>query len=195
MAAQGVRNGLLRLAFTGVKTPLDFQKRFMKPVVKYIIRKHTDGCTFDDTALLARNYHIHLTLPHRRALHLRQQPPRHRARLGLPRRHARRGRLSHHRRDRHRRQPAHLSLDQAAGAHEQGLHRAPRTDGPRDDALLAAHEPLHPLCRHPEEREHLDSPARGPCQGLQRPHAGRRAEDAGHGRRGSACRLPTVCAS
>ena len=48
---KGVRNGLLRLAFIGVKTPLDFQKRFMKPIVKYIIRKHTDGCTFDDQAL------------------------------------------------------------------------------------------------------------------------------------------------
>ena len=46
-----LRNGLLRLAFIGVKTPLDFQKRFMKPVVKYIIRKHTDGCTFDDSVL------------------------------------------------------------------------------------------------------------------------------------------------
>ncbi|UKK51270.1 acyltransferase [Prevotella sp. E13-17] len=42
-----LRNGLLRLAFTGIKTPLDFQKRFMKPVVNYIIRKHTDGCFFD----------------------------------------------------------------------------------------------------------------------------------------------------
>ena len=51
---KGVRNVLLRLAFTGVKTPLDFQKRFMKPVVKYIIRKHTDGCTFDDTAVSHR---------------------------------------------------------------------------------------------------------------------------------------------
>ena len=46
-----LRNGLLRLAFVGVKTPLDFQLRFMKPVVQYIIRKHTDGCTFDDEAL------------------------------------------------------------------------------------------------------------------------------------------------
>ena len=45
------RNGLLRLAFTGVKTPLDFQKRFMKPVVKWIIRKHTDGCSFKDSGL------------------------------------------------------------------------------------------------------------------------------------------------
>lgn len=48
---KGLRNGLLRLAYTGVKTPLDFQKRFMKPVVNYIIRKHSDGCTFDDAAM------------------------------------------------------------------------------------------------------------------------------------------------
>ena len=48
---KGLRNGLLKLAFTGVKTPLDFQKRFMKPVVNHIIRKHTDGCTLDDSAL------------------------------------------------------------------------------------------------------------------------------------------------
>ena len=48
---KSVRNGLLRLAFKGVKSPLDFQKRFMKPVVKYIIRKHTDGCTFDDARI------------------------------------------------------------------------------------------------------------------------------------------------
>ena len=52
---KGVRNGLLRLAFTGIKTPLDFQKRFMKPVVKWIIRKHTDGTTFDDSALRINN--------------------------------------------------------------------------------------------------------------------------------------------
>ena len=45
---KGLRNGLLKLAFIGVKTPLDFQMRFMKPVVKWIIRKHTDGTTFED---------------------------------------------------------------------------------------------------------------------------------------------------
>ncbi|MBO7538541.1 MAG: acyltransferase [Prevotella sp.] len=50
---KSVRNGLLRLAFKGVETPLDFQKRFMKPVVKYIIRKHTDGCGFDDASINA----------------------------------------------------------------------------------------------------------------------------------------------
>ena len=50
---KSLRNGFLRLAFMGIKTPLDFQKRFMKPIVKYIIRKHTDGCSFDDSALVA----------------------------------------------------------------------------------------------------------------------------------------------
>ena len=48
---KGLRNGLLKLAFTGVKTPLDFQMRFMKPIVWHIIHKHTDGCTFNDSAL------------------------------------------------------------------------------------------------------------------------------------------------
>ena len=48
---KSVRNGLLRLAFTGIKTPLDFQKRFMKPVVKLIMRKHTDGCSFLDSSI------------------------------------------------------------------------------------------------------------------------------------------------
>jgi len=46
-----VRNALLRLAFTGVKTPLDFQLRIMKPIVWHVIRKYTDGCTFDDQEL------------------------------------------------------------------------------------------------------------------------------------------------
>lgn len=60
-----LRNGLLRLAFSGVKTPLDFQKRFMKPVVKFIIRKHTDGCKFEDDALKtnARDAGLSLSSP------------------------------------------------------------------------------------------------------------------------------------
>ena len=48
---KSMRNGLLRLAFIGVKTPLDFQLRFMKPIVNYVVRKHTDGLDFDDTTL------------------------------------------------------------------------------------------------------------------------------------------------
>ena len=52
---KSVRNGLLRLAFTGIKTPLDFQKRFMKPVVKFIMRKHTDGCSFLDSSIASND--------------------------------------------------------------------------------------------------------------------------------------------
>ena len=63
---KGLRNGLLRLAFAGIKTPLDFQKRFMKPIVNYIIRKHTDGCSFDDTKLECRTLHtLHAKLEDR----------------------------------------------------------------------------------------------------------------------------------
>ncbi len=51
---KSLRNGLLKAAFMGVKTPLDFQKRFMKPIVRYIMRKHTDGCSFDDDALISQ---------------------------------------------------------------------------------------------------------------------------------------------
>ncbi len=49
------RNGLLRLAFIGVKTPLDFQLRFMKPVVWHFVRKYTDGLSFDDSKLYTIN--------------------------------------------------------------------------------------------------------------------------------------------
>ena len=48
---KGLRNGLLKLAFIGIKTPLDFQMRFMKPIVWRIIHKHTDGISFDDSGL------------------------------------------------------------------------------------------------------------------------------------------------
>ena len=48
---KGLRNGLLKLAFVGIKTPLDFQKRFMKPIVWHVIHKYTDGTTFDDAQL------------------------------------------------------------------------------------------------------------------------------------------------
>ena len=58
---RSVRNALLRLAFTGVKTPLDFQLRFMKPVVKYIIRKYTDGVSFDDTSSTLNTQHAKLS--------------------------------------------------------------------------------------------------------------------------------------
>ncbi|MBQ0048823.1 MAG: 1-acyl-sn-glycerol-3-phosphate acyltransferase [Bacteroidales bacterium] len=48
---KAMRNGLLRLAFVGIKTPLGFQLRFMKPVVKRLIRKACSGIDFDHQAL------------------------------------------------------------------------------------------------------------------------------------------------
>ena len=42
-----MRNGLIRLAFIGVNTPLQFQLRFIKPVLKRILRKCSTGCTMD----------------------------------------------------------------------------------------------------------------------------------------------------
>ena len=48
---KGLRNGLLKLAFTGVKTPLDFQMRFMKPIVWHIVHRYADGLDFDDKLL------------------------------------------------------------------------------------------------------------------------------------------------
>lgn len=43
---KSIRNAVLKLFFIGIKSPLDFQLRFMSPVVKYILRKYTTGCTF-----------------------------------------------------------------------------------------------------------------------------------------------------
>ena len=68
---RNIRNGLMRMAFMGVKTPLDFQMRFMKPVVKYIIRKHTDGCTFDDGTLRDGSKGHSAQLPPLRDVHSR----------------------------------------------------------------------------------------------------------------------------
>ena len=58
---KSIRNGLLRLAFVGVKTPLDFQLRFMKPVVWYFVRKYTDGLTFEDSNLHGSNSTLRYT--------------------------------------------------------------------------------------------------------------------------------------
>ena len=50
---QWLRNGVLRLAFIGVHSTLDFQLRFMKPVVKYVLRKCSNGVTFEHTNITA----------------------------------------------------------------------------------------------------------------------------------------------
>ncbi|MCR4583316.1 MAG: 1-acyl-sn-glycerol-3-phosphate acyltransferase [Prevotella sp.] len=62
---KGMRNGLLRLMFRGVHTPLDFQLRFMKPVVNYVIRRHTDGTVFDDNAITSHSERFTFVSNHR----------------------------------------------------------------------------------------------------------------------------------
>ena len=42
----GMSRGILRLATVGIHSTLDFQLRFMKPVVKHILRRCTTGYTF-----------------------------------------------------------------------------------------------------------------------------------------------------
>lgn len=41
-----MRNGLVRLAFIGVNTPLQFQLRFIKPIIRCLLRKCSNGYTF-----------------------------------------------------------------------------------------------------------------------------------------------------
>ena len=41
-----MRNGLVRLAFIGVNTPLQFQLRFIKPIIRRLLRKCSNGYTF-----------------------------------------------------------------------------------------------------------------------------------------------------
>lgn len=42
-----LRNALFRLAFLGVHSTLGFQKRFMIPLVKFVLHKSSKGATFD----------------------------------------------------------------------------------------------------------------------------------------------------
>lgn len=54
---KGLRNGFFKMMFLGVKTPLDFQLRFMKHVVRYVLRKHANGHSFKyDTISNRGNY-------------------------------------------------------------------------------------------------------------------------------------------
>lgn len=48
---KSLRNGLLRLAFVGINTPFQFQKRFMRPVMNRLIKKATKGLTFGYEAI------------------------------------------------------------------------------------------------------------------------------------------------
>lgn len=57
--------GILRIAFIGVKTPLDFQKRYMAKVVKRVIRKCSDGCSFSGHPMPSNAQHHTYVSNHR----------------------------------------------------------------------------------------------------------------------------------
>lgn len=61
--------GLIRFAvrtmFIGVSTPLDFQKRYMKHVVRYVLKKCSDGCTFGGHPAPSKKQHHTYVSNHR----------------------------------------------------------------------------------------------------------------------------------
>jgi len=53
---------IVRTLFIGVNTPLDFQKRYMKRIVKYMLKKCSDGCTFGGHPLPVKTqYHTYIS--------------------------------------------------------------------------------------------------------------------------------------
>ena len=62
---KGLRNWLLRSLFIGIKTLLDFQKRFMKPLVYYVFHKATSGHSSCFPKSLNRNSNYTFVSNHR----------------------------------------------------------------------------------------------------------------------------------
>ena len=56
-----LRNGIFRLMFIGVKTPLDFQLRFMKHVVRYVLKKYAHGYTFNHDTISNRDNQLFIS--------------------------------------------------------------------------------------------------------------------------------------
>ena len=56
---------IVRTMFIGVSTPLDFQQRYMKHIVRYVIRKCSDGCTFSGHPLPSKAAHHTYVSNHR----------------------------------------------------------------------------------------------------------------------------------
>lgn len=56
---------IIRALFIGVDTPLDFQLRYMKHVVRYVLRKCSDGCTFSGHPMPAKSQHHTFVSNHR----------------------------------------------------------------------------------------------------------------------------------
>ena len=58
---KGLRNGLFRMMFIGVKTPLDFQLRFMKHVVRHVLKKYARGYTFNHETISNRGNQLFIS--------------------------------------------------------------------------------------------------------------------------------------
>lgn len=62
---KGLRNWILKMMFTGIKTPLDFQKRYMKPLVYYVLHKCTSGYSYQFSKALDRKSNYTFMSNHR----------------------------------------------------------------------------------------------------------------------------------
>lgn len=62
---KGVIRFLVRTMFIGVNTPLAFQKRFMARVVRYVLKKCSDGCTYSGHPLPVKSQHHTYVSNHR----------------------------------------------------------------------------------------------------------------------------------
>lgn len=58
---KSLRNGLIKAMFVGVKTPLDFQLRFMKHVVRYVLKKHARGYSFNHDTISNRGNYLFIS--------------------------------------------------------------------------------------------------------------------------------------
>ena len=62
---KGVIRFVVRTMFIGVDTPLAFQKRFMARVVRYVLKKCSDGCTYSGHPLPLKSQHHTYVSNHR----------------------------------------------------------------------------------------------------------------------------------
>ena len=62
---KGMLKALIRMLFIGVSTPLKFQTRYMRPVVRYVLRKCSTGCTFSGKPLPSKQQHHTYVSNHR----------------------------------------------------------------------------------------------------------------------------------
>ena len=62
---KGVIRFAVRTMFIGVDTPLAFQKRFMSRVVRYVLKKCSDGCTYSGHPLPLKSQHHTYVSNHR----------------------------------------------------------------------------------------------------------------------------------